>query len=128
MGQQQKRMRQKGLGRRTREEIYIYIKKCDQTDNPHIPDRGETSEIPGLPSGRFKYHSSVFSSAVTTTSLAGGFYQLINTAVHKADFAPIKFPIDFCQREDRGEKLLPMLMIPRSGQSVEFRQFPPEGK
>ena len=27
------------------------IEKRDQTDSPEIPDRGETSEIPGLPSG-----------------------------------------------------------------------------
>ena len=27
------------------------IEKWDQTENPEIPDRGETSEIPGLPSG-----------------------------------------------------------------------------
>ena len=31
------------LGRRTKEEIYIYIEKCDQTDCPEIPHRGETS-------------------------------------------------------------------------------------
>ena len=109
MGQQQKRMIQKGLGRRTREEIYISksgIKLTTlifQTGGRHQKSR------PGLPSGIFKNHSSVFSSAVTTTSFIGwGVYPLINTAVHKADFAPIKFPIDFCQLEDRGEKLLPM--------------------
>ena len=27
------------------------IEKCDQTGSSEIPDRGETSEIPGLPSG-----------------------------------------------------------------------------
>ena len=27
------------------------IEKWDQTGSPEIPDRGETSEIPGLPSG-----------------------------------------------------------------------------
>ena len=31
-----------GLGRRTREEIYIiYIENWDQTDSPDIPDKGE---------------------------------------------------------------------------------------
>ena len=35
-----------GLGRRTR-----YIEKWDQTGSPKFPDRGEISEIPGLPSG-----------------------------------------------------------------------------
>ena len=38
-----------GLGRRTKEEFNI--EKWDQTESPEIPDRGETSEIPGLPSG-----------------------------------------------------------------------------
>ena len=37
-----------GLGRRTREEI---VEKWDQSGSPEIPDREETSEIPGLPSG-----------------------------------------------------------------------------
>ena len=36
-----------GLGRRTREEI----SKVESNDNPEIPDRRETSDIPGLPSG-----------------------------------------------------------------------------
>ena len=38
-----------GLGRRTKQEIYI--ETWDQTDSPEIPDRGETSEIPGIPLG-----------------------------------------------------------------------------
>ena len=33
-----------GLGRRTREEIYV-----ESNDSPEIPDRGETSGIQGLP-------------------------------------------------------------------------------
>ena len=37
-----------GLGRRTKEDN---IEKWDQTESPEIPDRWETSEIPGLPSG-----------------------------------------------------------------------------
>ena len=37
-----------GLGRRTREEI---VKWNQNNDSPEIPDRGETSDIPGLPSG-----------------------------------------------------------------------------
>ena len=44
-----KTQRAKGLGRRTREEIII--EKRDQTDSPETPGRGETSEMPGLPSG-----------------------------------------------------------------------------
>ena len=35
-----------GLGRRTRGD-----KKVESNDSPEIPDRGETSDIPGLPSG-----------------------------------------------------------------------------
>ena len=45
MSQKQKRIRQKeliGLGRRTREEIYI--EKWDQTDRPEIPDIGARGE------------------------------------------------------------------------------------
>ena len=38
-----------GLGRRTKEEIYI--ETWDQTGSPEISDMVETSEIPGLPSG-----------------------------------------------------------------------------
>ena len=44
MGQKQNRTRQKNK----RGDI----EKWDQTGSPEIPDRGETSEIPGLPSGR----------------------------------------------------------------------------
>ena len=36
-----------GLGRRTREEIA----KWNQMTSLEIPDRGEASDIPGLPSG-----------------------------------------------------------------------------
>ena len=46
MGQKDMTERATGLGRRTKEEIYI--EKWDQSE---IPDRGETSEIPGLPGG-----------------------------------------------------------------------------
>ena len=38
-----------GVGRRTRERDNI--EKWDQTGSREIPDRGETSESPGLPSG-----------------------------------------------------------------------------
>ena len=52
MGQKQKKdkteIATRTMGRRTKEEI---IEKWDQTESPEIPDRGETSEIPGLPSG-----------------------------------------------------------------------------
>ena len=44
-----KRIRATGPGRRTKEDIYI--EKWDQTESPESPDRGKTSEIPGLPSG-----------------------------------------------------------------------------
>ena len=37
-----------GLGRRTRED------KVESNDSPEIPGRGETSDIPGLPSGERK--------------------------------------------------------------------------
>ena len=49
MGQNQKRIRQKV---RTRQKNKTGdIEKWDQTESPEIPDRGETSEIPDLPSG-----------------------------------------------------------------------------
>ena len=49
MGQKQKKIRPRatGLGKRTREEI----ENWDQTGILEIPDRSETSDIPGLPSG-----------------------------------------------------------------------------
>ena len=43
MGEEQKRVRQKNKRG--------YIEKWEQTDSPAIPDRGETSDIPSLPSG-----------------------------------------------------------------------------
>ena len=52
MGQKQKRIRQKS--NRTRQKNKrgdILIDKCDETVSPEIPDRGETSEITGLPLG-----------------------------------------------------------------------------
>ena len=52
MGQKQKKIRQKdratGLGQKNKRG---YTEKWNHTDSPEIPDRGETSEIPGLPSG-----------------------------------------------------------------------------
>ena len=35
-----------GLGRRTKEEIYIYREKWDQTESPHSPDRGRHHKSP----------------------------------------------------------------------------------
>ena len=57
MGQKQKKITEiaTGLGRRTREEIYI--EKWDQTGSPEIPDRVET-EILWPPFGdQLKYSS-----------------------------------------------------------------------
>ena len=50
MDQKQKRMRQKER-QDYRQKNKRDIEKWDQTDSPEIADRGETSEIPGLPSG-----------------------------------------------------------------------------
>ena len=52
MGPKQKRIRQKEQQdyRQTNKRGDIYIEKWDQTESPEIPDRWETSEIPGLPS------------------------------------------------------------------------------
>ena len=53
MGQKQKKDKTEsatGPGRRTRADI----EKWDQTDSPDIPDMGETTEIPNLPSGGCK--------------------------------------------------------------------------
>ena len=36
-----------------------YIDKWDQTGSPEIPERGETSEIPGLPSGLTKRYQTL---------------------------------------------------------------------
>ena len=50
MGQKQKRIRQKK--RQTRQKNKRGgIEKWDQTDNPEIPDKRETSEIPKPPFG-----------------------------------------------------------------------------
>ena len=49
MGQNQKRIRQRNRTRQKNKRGDI--EKCDQTDSPEIPDKGETSKIPGLPSG-----------------------------------------------------------------------------
>ena len=49
MDQKQKRIKQKEQQDQAEEQMRI--EKWDQTDNHEIPDRGETAEIPGLPSG-----------------------------------------------------------------------------
>ena len=46
----QKTIRQKG--NRTRQKNKRGDSKVESNDSPGIPDRGETSDIPGLPSGR----------------------------------------------------------------------------
>ena len=45
----QKKIRQKG--NRTRQKNKRGDSKVESNDSPEIPDRGETSDIPGLPSG-----------------------------------------------------------------------------
>ena len=49
MGQKQKRIRQKEQQDKAEEQKMI--EKWDQTESPEIPDRKETSEISGFPSG-----------------------------------------------------------------------------
>ena len=44
-----------GLGRRTRGDS-----KVESNDSPEIPDRGETSDIPGLPSEALKIAKQFF--------------------------------------------------------------------
>ena len=44
------KMQKRELSRKTREEIG----KGESNDNSEIPDRGATSDIPGLPSGVVK--------------------------------------------------------------------------
>ena len=56
MGQKDKTERATGLSRRTCGDI----EKWDQTDSPEIPDRSETSENPGLPSGDIFTESKLF--------------------------------------------------------------------
>ena len=43
----EKTERETGLGRITTEQI----EKVESNDSPEIPDRGEASEVPGLPLG-----------------------------------------------------------------------------
>ena len=40
-----------GMGNRTRQKNKRGDSKVESNDSPEIPDRGETSDIPGLPSG-----------------------------------------------------------------------------
>ena len=51
MGQKQKRIRQKEQQDYRQKNKRGYMEKWDQTESPDILDRGETSEIPGHPSG-----------------------------------------------------------------------------
>ena len=50
MGQKHKRIRQKEQQEQRKKNKTGDIEKWDETDSPEIPARGETSEIPGLPS------------------------------------------------------------------------------
>ena len=55
MGQKQKRIRQKERQDKAAEKKKrADIESWDQTDSLEIPDRGETSKMPGLPSGNKK--------------------------------------------------------------------------
>ena len=45
-----------------------YIEKWDQTGSPEIPDKGETSEIPGLPSGAAQAKPSSCTAVTLHTS------------------------------------------------------------
>ena len=49
MDSRQKKIRQEG--NRTRQKNKRGDSKVESNDSPEIPDRGETSDIPGLPSG-----------------------------------------------------------------------------
>ena len=50
MGQKQKRIRLRKSNRTRQKNKRGDKEKWDQTDSPEIPDKGEISEIPGLPS------------------------------------------------------------------------------
>ena len=43
---------------RTRQKDKTGDSKVESNDSPEIPDRGETSDIPGLPSGADTRHSN----------------------------------------------------------------------
>ena len=47
------RKRSDSKGNRTRQKNKKGDSKVESNDGPEIPDRGETSDIPGLPSGAF---------------------------------------------------------------------------
>ena len=48
---QQAEKRKDKKGNRTRQKNKRGESKVESNDSPEIPDRGETSDIPGLPSG-----------------------------------------------------------------------------
>ena len=51
MDQQAKKKRSDRKSNRTRQKNKTGDSKVESNDSPEIPDRGETSDIPGLPSG-----------------------------------------------------------------------------
>ena len=56
MGQQahtKKKKKKKTESNWTRQKNKTGDSKVESNDSPEIPDRGETSDIPGLPSGAF---------------------------------------------------------------------------
>ena len=50
---------ERATGLQAEEQEMRYIEQWDPTDSPEIPDRGETLEIPGLPSGDFPWNVAV---------------------------------------------------------------------
>ena len=46
-------------GNRTRQKNKKGDRKVESNDSPEIPDRGETSNIPGLPSGAKECESNI---------------------------------------------------------------------
>ena len=51
MGSRQKKKKEDRKSNRTRQKNKRGDSKVESNDSPEIPDRGETSDIPGLPSG-----------------------------------------------------------------------------
>ena len=61
------------------------IEKWDQTGSPETPDRGETSEIPGLPLTKcqvFTVHASVLSKLGTLLNLCKKYFEQLAFSIH----------------------------------------------
>ena len=54
--QAEKKKKKDGKSNRTRRKNKRDDSKVKSNDSPEIPDRGETSDIPGLPSGEHDKH------------------------------------------------------------------------